>query len=392
MTRGRSRATCGDADPVRLSSARPTAAIAPASPAPRASRRACAGTPPARAPSTTRWSHESVSVMAGCTAGLAADRQHTIGDATDGEDRRLRRVDDRAERVDAVHAEVADRERAALDVAGRERPLAGRPTSVSRRARCGRVERVGVVDHRDDQPVVEGDGQPDADLGVATMPAVAPRAVERGMVAKRAATARTSRSVNVTCAPVRSRARCLPAEQPARVDLALEREVRGRVQLASVRSAIVRQARLTAAIVGSATAGAAARLSGARRVDDTDVVCLNRPAEVGARGRRDRRPPRAPSRRASGEAAGCEQAPAARRGLRRTSPGARISAITLPTGTRRRPARVTPASVPSAGASISTMTLSVSISISGSPFDRVALRLEPAHDACPCPGPCRAPA
>src|SRR5205823_7978346 len=50
------------------------------------------------------------------------------------------------------------------------------------------------------------------------------------------------------------------------------------------------------------------------------------------------------------------------------SPGARISAIVLPTGTTSPARAVTSCSTPDAGASISTVTLSVSISTIGSPF------------------------
>ena len=50
------------------------------------------------------------------------------------------------------------------------------------------------------------------------------------------------------------------------------------------------------------------------------------------------------------------------------SPSARIQAITLPTGTSAPSSACTPASRPSAGDSISTVTLSVSISRSGSPL------------------------
>jgi len=48
--------------------------------------------------------------------------------------------------------------------------------------------------------------------------------------------------------------------------------------------------------------------------------------------------------------------------------GARISAIVWPTGTTSPSFALTSRSTPEAGASISTVTLSVSISTSGSPF------------------------
>src|SRR5947208_4101568 len=55
-------------------------------------------------------------------------------------------------------------------------------------------------------------------------------------------------------------------------------------------------------------------------------------------------------------------------GAAAASPGARISAIVLPTGTTSPARAVTSCSTPDAGASISTVTLSVSISTIGSPF------------------------
>ena len=52
--------------------------------------------------------------------GLTIERDDPVGDAADGEDRRLRRVDDGVEGIDAEHAEVADGEGAALDIGGPE--------------------------------------------------------------------------------------------------------------------------------------------------------------------------------------------------------------------------------------------------------------------------------
>src|SRR5262245_22907029 len=54
---------------------------------------------------------------------LTVEGDHAVGDPPDGEDGGLRRVDDGVEGVDAVHAQVADREAVALDVGGAE--LAG---------------------------------------------------------------------------------------------------------------------------------------------------------------------------------------------------------------------------------------------------------------------------
>ena len=74
---------------------------------------------------------------------LAVDRDDAVGDAAHGQDRGLRRIHDRGEAVDAVHAEVADREPAALDVGGPQAcPAWARPTSVlalGPRSRPGRA-------------------------------------------------------------------------------------------------------------------------------------------------------------------------------------------------------------------------------------------------------------
>src|SRR5262245_53419408 len=59
----------------------------------------------------------------GLDGRLPVDRDDAVGDAAYCEDRGLRRIDDGVEGVDAVHAEVADREPAALDIGQTE--LAG---------------------------------------------------------------------------------------------------------------------------------------------------------------------------------------------------------------------------------------------------------------------------
>ena len=53
------------------------------------------------------------------------DHDRPFLDRADGEDRRLRRVEDGDELLDAVHAEVRDRERAALEIGRLELPVAG---------------------------------------------------------------------------------------------------------------------------------------------------------------------------------------------------------------------------------------------------------------------------
>ena len=81
------------------------------------------------APSRARWSQVSVIVIIGAHDELAVARDRPLLDRADGEDRRLRRVEHGDELLDAVHAEVRDRERAALEVA---------PAAASRRARARR--------------------------------------------------------------------------------------------------------------------------------------------------------------------------------------------------------------------------------------------------------------
>ena len=71
------------------------------------------------APSTARWSHVSVIVIIGRTCRSPSTRHDLVARRADGEDRRLRRVEHGDELVDVVHAEVRDRERAALEILAR---------------------------------------------------------------------------------------------------------------------------------------------------------------------------------------------------------------------------------------------------------------------------------
>ena len=64
--------------------------------------------------------------MTGRTSTADADRHGGRDGGRHGEDRRLARVDDRAELLDAEHAQVRDRERAAGQVVDRRRSVAGR--------------------------------------------------------------------------------------------------------------------------------------------------------------------------------------------------------------------------------------------------------------------------
>ena len=90
-------------------------------------------------------------------------RDRPLLDRADGEDRRLRRVEDGDELLHAVHAEVGDRERAALEVGGLQLAV----------ARAGDEVGAGGGDLRDRQrprapamtgtsrPAVGGDGDAD---------------------------------------------------------------------------------------------------------------------------------------------------------------------------------------------------------------------------------------
>ena len=99
-----------------------------------------------------------------CRTDLRApgDRDDPVDDPADGEDRCLGWVDDRGEGIDAVHAQVRDRECAARNVLRTESPGTGRVDElVPARGELLQVENVGVVDDRDHEPVLERDGDAD---------------------------------------------------------------------------------------------------------------------------------------------------------------------------------------------------------------------------------------
>ena len=117
------------------------------------------------APSTTRWSHASVTVIwlaEGDPAIGGLDRPPRAG--AGGEDGGVRRVDDGREFAHAEHAEIGHRAGAALDLGGRE--LAGASTGgeVLHLARNGEQRLVlGPTDHRRDQAAIDRHGN--ADVG-----------------------------------------------------------------------------------------------------------------------------------------------------------------------------------------------------------------------------------
>ena len=112
-----------------------------------------------------------------------------LDDPTDREDRRLRCVHDRLERIDAVHAEVGDRERATLDVLRAQRAGAGRPDDLlPPRRDLGQAQPVGAVHDRDDQRLAGCDGDADVDAGPGHEIAAPPRRREARVPGERSGT------------------------------------------------------------------------------------------------------------------------------------------------------------------------------------------------------------
>ena len=86
-------------------------------------------------------------ILDGCPPGTA-----------DGEDRDLRRIDDRGERTHSEHAEVRNREGAVMEVLGSQ---SSSPGTVRQRSRLlgelGQRLPVGVTHDRHEQRIVRGD-------------------------------------------------------------------------------------------------------------------------------------------------------------------------------------------------------------------------------------------
>ena len=114
------------------------------------------------APSTPRWSQESVISIRGRTTGMPASATTRSWIAADGEDRHLRRVEHGEEPIDAVHAEVRDREGAALEVRRLElacaRPLDELDASGGQ---LGDRLELAARDDRDDEAVRHRNGEAD---------------------------------------------------------------------------------------------------------------------------------------------------------------------------------------------------------------------------------------
>src|SRR3954469_7561848 len=124
-----------------------------------------------------------VHAVAGDDLAVADDR--LLLHLADGQDRRLRRVDDRRERRHPVHAEVRDRERRARQLGRADLAVAD---LLGQRARLRRdlaeALAVGVEDRRDDERALAGDRDADVDPAVQLEAAVLVGAVDEREVAQ----------------------------------------------------------------------------------------------------------------------------------------------------------------------------------------------------------------
>ena len=146
----------------RTPSSRHTSIIVGLSTRVRNAPRSCAPS----APSTARWSVESVTVIWVAMASLPSRTTGALLAGADRQDGRVRRIDHGGELLDAVHAEIGDRGRAALVFLGLElaRPGAGGEDPSSRREIAVSDFGLGLADDRRDQAA--GDRDRDADVGV----------------------------------------------------------------------------------------------------------------------------------------------------------------------------------------------------------------------------------
>ena len=130
-------------------------------------RRSSARNAAPMAPSTTRWSHDSVIARRLPGDDRAVGDDGDVAHLTDGEDGALGRIDDRRELVDAEHAQVRDRERPVGHLLGLELPGSRPCRELPHLARDrGDALLVRVADDRRDEPVGDGDRDGDVDAPV----------------------------------------------------------------------------------------------------------------------------------------------------------------------------------------------------------------------------------
>ena len=272
-----------------------------------------------------------------------------------------------------------------VDVRGAERSLAGAGDDLL--APVGDAEEpeaVGAVDHRHEEAVVDRDGDPDVHLVVDPNAPVDPGGIHARVIPEGRGRRADEQIGDAHAAPEPLPGDVSPARQPARVNLAEEVEVRrgrpaprrplghdapdpgGRQLLAGAELAPARRPRRSlAARMSAATSAPCGPTSGDEGVE-VDAALGRQAAGL----RRGQPAPRDPVPEPG--------SPRPRRGGRRrldggtgpprsrsAAPPRRTRATTRPSRRRgrRRPGARTPARMPSAGASISTVTLSVSISI-----------------------------
>src|ERR671920_1983380 len=111
------------------------------------------------APLVMRWSADRVSFIVGRDELVVLVVGRALDDATHGDYRGLRRVDDGGEALDAEHAHVGDGDGAALVLVGREIPVASALGEVLGLLRDGSEALLGgVPDDRGYEALVQGHG------------------------------------------------------------------------------------------------------------------------------------------------------------------------------------------------------------------------------------------
>ena len=104
----------------------------------------------------------SVIVIVGAMSSSPSIAVGAVLDRADREDRDLRRIEDCDELLDAVHPEIRDRERPALEIGELELPVASARDEIgARRGDLLDGLPVGIADDGDDEPARRGDRDAD---------------------------------------------------------------------------------------------------------------------------------------------------------------------------------------------------------------------------------------